>query len=61
MTSHPDVAKLSFTGSVPTGSKVMTAAAASIKHVTLELGGKSPIIIFEDANLDDAVTGAMLG
>ncbi|XP_067938158.1 4-trimethylaminobutyraldehyde dehydrogenase-like [Watersipora subatra] len=61
LTSHPDVNKVSFTGSVETGSKVMSSCAAGIKHVTLELGGKSPIIIFDDADLDCAVTGAMLG
>lgn len=53
--------KVSFTGSVEVGSKVMSTCAASIKHVTLELGGKSPILIFPDAEIDDAVTGAMLG
>ncbi|XP_043207587.1 4-trimethylaminobutyraldehyde dehydrogenase-like [Amphibalanus amphitrite] len=58
--SHPDVAKVSFTGSVPTGSKIMTDAAASIKKVTMELGGKSPLIIFEDADIANAVRGAML-
>ncbi|XP_078605110.1 4-trimethylaminobutyraldehyde dehydrogenase-like [Branchiostoma floridae x Branchiostoma japonicum] len=58
---HSDVAKVSFTGSVPTGSKVMAAAAGGIKTVTLELGGKSPLIVFADANLDNAVGGAMLG
>ena len=51
---------MTFTGSVPTGSKVMEACAKDIKHVTLELGGKSPLIIFDDCNLDTAVTGAML-
>ncbi|KAF6030001.1 hypothetical protein EB796_011692 [Bugula neritina] len=61
LTSHPDVKKVSFTGSVEVGSKVMSTCAASIKHVTLELGGKSPILIFPDAEIDDAVTGAMLG
>ena len=61
LTSHPDVRKVSFTGSVDVGSKVMSSCAASIKHVTLELGGKSPIIIFPDADVDVAVTGAMLG
>ena len=61
LTSHPDVRKVSFTGSVDVGSKVMSSCAASIKHVTLELGGKSPIIIFPDADMDVAVTGAMLG
>ena len=55
------VAKVSLTGSVPTGKKVYAAAAAEMKHVTMELGGKSPLIIFEDANLEDAVGGAILG
>ena len=61
LTSHPDVKKVSFTGSVDIGSKVMSSCAAGIKHVTLELGGKSPIIVFDDSDIDDAVTGAMLG
>ncbi len=55
------VAKVSLTGSVPTGKKVYAAAAAKMKHVTMELGGKSPLIIFDDANLEDAVSGAILG
>jgi len=55
------VDKVSLTGSVPTGQKVYAAAAAGLKHVTMELGGKSPLIIFDDANLDDAVGGAILG
>ncbi|XP_037090173.1 4-trimethylaminobutyraldehyde dehydrogenase-like [Pollicipes pollicipes] len=58
--SHPDVAKVSFTGSVGTGSKIMADAARDIKKVTMELGGKSPLIIFEDADLKNAVRGAML-
>ncbi|WOG28706.1 betaine-aldehyde dehydrogenase [Endozoicomonas sp. 8E] len=58
---HPDIAKVSFTGEVSTGKKVMTGAASSLKEVTMELGGKSPLIIFEDANLDNATSGAMLG
>ncbi|KAH9524532.1 4-trimethylaminobutyraldehyde dehydrogenase [Bulinus truncatus] len=60
LASHPDVNKISFTGSVESGSKVMSSCAAGIKHVTLELGGKSPLIIFADADLDNAVKGAML-
>ncbi|XP_076435384.1 4-trimethylaminobutyraldehyde dehydrogenase-like [Babylonia areolata] len=60
LSTHPDVAKMSFTGSVATGSKVMAACAQGITPVTLELGGKSPLIIFEDADLDNAVKGAML-
>lgn len=55
----PGVAKVSVTGSVATGETI--AGAAGIKAVTMELGGKSPLIVFEDADLDDAVTGAMLG
>ena len=61
MTSHPDIAKVSITGEVGTGKKVMEASAATLKHVTLELGGKSPILVFEDADLEEAVYGAMLG
>tara|TARA_R110000751_G_scaffold35616_4_gene87526 strand:- start:4703 stop:6169 length:1467 start_codon:yes stop_codon:yes gene_type:complete len=57
----PRVAKVSLTGSVPTGAKVYGAAAAGLKHATLELGGKSPMIVFDDASLEDAVGGAMLG
>ncbi|MCF3936117.1 betaine-aldehyde dehydrogenase [Acuticoccus sp. M5D2P5] len=61
LTANPFVAKVSMTGSVPTGRKVYTAAAEGLKPATLELGGKSPLIVFEDADLDDAVSGAMLG
>ncbi len=52
------VAKVSLTGSVPTGKKVYAAAAAGMKHVTMELGGKSPLIIFDDADLENAVSAA---
>ncbi|MEM6760544.1 MAG: betaine-aldehyde dehydrogenase [Pseudomonadota bacterium] len=55
------VDKVSLTGSVPTGAKVYAAAAAGIKHVTMELGGKSPLIIFDDADIENAVSGAILG
>ena len=61
MTAHPDIAKVSITGEVGTGKKVMEASAQTLKHVTLELGGKSPILVFEDADLEEAVYGAMLG
>ena len=57
---HPRVAKVSLTGSVPTGKAIMAAAAETLKAVTLELGGKSPLVIFEDADLDSAVSAAML-
>lgn len=59
--TDPRVAKVSLTGSVPTGRKVYAAAAEGIRHVTMELGGKSPLVIFDDANLEDAVGGAILG
>ncbi len=54
------VAKVSLTGSVPTGRKVYAAAAEGMRHVTMELGGKSPLIIFDDASLEDAVGAAMM-
>jgi betaine-aldehyde dehydrogenase len=60
LTRHPAIAKVSLTGEVGTGKAVMADAAATLKHVTLELGGKSPLIVFEDADLDDAVSGALL-
>ena len=60
LTQHPRINKVSLTGAVSTGKAVMAAASPSLKHVTLELGGKSPLIIFEDARLDNAVSGAML-
>lgn len=55
------VAKVSLTGSVPTGRKVYAAAAQGIRAVTMELGGKSPLIIFDDADLHNAVGAALLG
>lgn len=61
LTAHPAIAKVSFTGEVATGKKVMSNAADTLKPVTMELGGKSPMLIFDDANIDDAVSGAMLG
>jgi betaine-aldehyde dehydrogenase len=59
--TDPRVAKVSLTGSVATGQKVYAAAAAGLRHVTMELGGKSPQVVFDDANLEDAVSGAILG
>ncbi|WP_186386823.1 betaine-aldehyde dehydrogenase [Stappia sp. TSB10P1A] len=59
LVEHPDVAKVSLTGSVPTGTKVAEIAARTLKHVTLELGGKSPLIVFDDAHLDNAVSAAI--
>ncbi len=61
LVNHRDVAKVSLTGSVATGRKVAAAAAGNLKHVTMELGGKSPLIVFEDADIDSAIGGAMLG
>lgn len=61
LVKHPSVAKVSVTGSVGTGKRVALAAAESLKPVTLELGGKSPLIVFADADIDQAVAGAMLG
>ncbi len=60
LTRHPDIRKVSLTGEVGTGKAVMADAAQTLKNVTLELGGKSPLIIFADAKLDNAVSGAML-
>ena len=60
LVEDPRVAKVSLTGSVPTGKKVYAAAAAQMKHATMELGGKSPLIIFNDADVENAVSGAML-
>ena len=61
LTRHADIRKISLTGEVGTGKAVMADAAASLKQITLELGGKSPLIVFADAELDNAVSGALLG
>jgi betaine-aldehyde dehydrogenase len=60
LTRHPGIRKVSLTGSVGTGKAVMADAAPTLKHVTLELGGKSPLIVCDDARLDNAVSGALL-
>ncbi|RJE18794.1 Betaine aldehyde dehydrogenase [Aspergillus sclerotialis] len=60
LTSHPGIAKVSFTGQVSTGLKVAGSAAGNMKYVTMELGGKSPLIILPDAELENAVDGAMM-
>jgi betaine-aldehyde dehydrogenase len=60
LTRHPGIAKVSLTGESATGKAVMTDAATTLKQVTLELGGKSPLIVFDDAHLDNAVSAAML-
>lgn len=60
LTGHPEIAKISFTGESGTGKKVMGASACNLKSVTMELGGKSPLIIFADCPIERAVSGAML-
>ena len=61
LAEHPGVDKVAFTGSVPTGSKVMQAAAADIKAISLELGGKSPFVVFADSDIEKAVEWIMFG
>jgi len=61
LTSHSEIDKVSFTGEVGTGKKVVASAAGTLKDVTMELGGKSPLLVFEDANIEQAVSAAMLG
>ena len=60
LTSHPDIRKLSFTGSTRVGKLLMRQCAETVKKVSLELGGNAPFIVFEDADLDAAAAGAML-
>ncbi|HEY9091339.1 aldehyde dehydrogenase family protein [Parasphingorhabdus sp.] len=60
LVAHPDVNKISFTGSTETGKAVLRSAADSVKRVTLELGGKSPCIVFDDAAMDRAIPGAAM-
>lgn len=61
LVNHPDVAKISFTGSTEVGVQVARAAAENVKRVTLELGGKSPTIILDDADLDKAIPASAAG
>ena len=61
LTTHPLVRKIAFTGSDATGRAINEVAAKSFKRVTLELGGKSPNIVFDDADIEDAVNGAVSG
>ncbi|PGG99927.1 hypothetical protein AJ79_08364 [Helicocarpus griseus UAMH5409] len=60
LTSQPTIAKVSFTGQVSTGKKVAGSAAGNMKYVTMELGGKSPLLILPDADVENAVDGAMM-
>lgn len=61
LSQHPDVDKISFTGSTEVGRKILHASEGNLKRVTLELGGKSPNIVFSDANLKYAAKGSMFG
>ena len=61
LASHPDVDKISFTGSTATGQSIVRAAAGNLKRLSLELGGKSPNVVFADADLDAAVSAAAEG
>ncbi|MFM0257293.1 NAD-dependent succinate-semialdehyde dehydrogenase [Paraburkholderia sediminicola] len=59
LTSNPTIRKLSFTGSTPVGSMLMAQCAPTIKKLSLELGGNAPFIVFDDADIDEAVAGAV--
>ena len=61
LVEHPGIDKIAFTGDTSTGRQIMRGAAETLKHITLELGGKSPNIVFPDADLDSAVRGATTG
>ena len=61
LTAHPDVDKVAFTGSTEVGRKIIHAAAGNLKKITLELGGKSPMIVLPDADIDEVVNGCMIG
>ncbi|GAA3720240.1 aldehyde dehydrogenase family protein [Gordonia hankookensis] len=61
LTEHPDVDKIAFTGSTEVGKQIVAAAAGNLKRVTLELGGKSPVLIYDDADLDQAILMASMG
>ena len=59
LTQHPDIAKFTFTGSTPVGKLLLSQCATSVKKVSMELGGNAPFIVFDDADIDAAVQGAM--
>jgi aldehyde dehydrogenase (NAD+) len=61
LVEHPDVNKVAFTGSTPIGKDIMSKASETLKRVTLELGGKSPNIVFDDADMEAAVAGSLFG
>lgn len=60
LTQHPDVAKFTFTGSTPVGKTLLTQCATTVKKVSMELGGNAPFIVFDDADIDAAVEGAIV-
>jgi phenylacetaldehyde dehydrogenase len=61
LVEHPEVDKISFTGSTATGKWIIQAAAGNLKRVSLELGGKSPVLVFPDADMEKAIPGAAMG
>src|SRR5437870_6669884 len=61
LVAHPGIDKIAFTGDTATGKQIMRGSAETLKHITLELGGKSPNIVFPDADLDAAIRGATTG
>jgi acyl-CoA reductase-like NAD-dependent aldehyde dehydrogenase len=61
LVSHPDVDMISFTGSQTVGRQIATSAGGELKHVSLEMGGKNALVILDDADIDEAVTGALWG
>lgn len=60
LTQHPDIAKFTFTGSTPVGKALISQCATSVKKVSMELGGNAPFIVFNDADIDAAVQGALV-
>jgi betaine-aldehyde dehydrogenase len=61
LVEHPDVPRVAFTGGVPTGRSILRSGADRIKHVTVELGGKNPMIVFPDADVKSAASAAVAG
>ena len=61
ISEHPDIEKVAFTGSTEVGKRIVQAASGNLKRVTLELGGKSPVLIYDDAALDTAILMAAMG
>jgi len=60
LTQHPDVAKFTFTGSTPVGKLLISQCASTVKRVSMELGGNAPFIVFDDADIDEAIQGALI-